>query len=253
MGREVWIYRIDTTAANKNLPEILTDQSRYSHSFEDFVTERCNNFGEQYDLTYSGLLEKISKEVGEITPKELFEITFWFTEVAALDTRDEDFIQKTGIELLYESSTKSEANGVMLMYYSYLDLFEKDAGHRLQTETGVRTSTTDFQGFLDYFIAFLDGVKALNLNNEIVEDVYPRVTKAAIDQVLSERKSDQVFTTILKKELTKFRELFSNHDNHGAFPEFDLIPRNTDLMLKALEMRRKVSKPESIVIILDSV
>jgi hypothetical protein len=116
MGRAIWIYQVDPSKTN-GLRAILEDATRFKQSFAAFVKDRQHQFGEWYEMDFDNILNAIS-DAYQVTPALLFELIYWMSEVCGVDSEavHDMLAEEAGMTLLYESSTKSEANCLMIFW-----------------------------------------------------------------------------------------------------------------------------------------
>ena len=146
MGREIWIYKLRNEKAKKGVRKLLNNAAGFSYTFKTFMIGRHNE----------AVFHAMDHNLKEITPELLFEITYWLSEEIGLSDEKIDNLltDEMGISLLFESSTKSEANGFMNACHNYLDSIQEDQVSHTIFESGIIISSMAFVNFLDYFILF---------------------------------------------------------------------------------------------------
>ncbi|NNF36745.1 MAG: hypothetical protein HKN68_21770 [Saprospiraceae bacterium] len=258
MGREVWIYKLRRKEPNSTLCKLLGDTEGFNPSFKHFIDLRKNEIGEDYNLEYDKILTTVADDLRMITPDLLFEITYWLSEAVGLHSDEQKNIlsKEAKISLIYESSTKSEANGFMMAYYNYLDLNEIPFSSDKYFDDGIITHSIDLIDFLDYFIILLNQLRTIK---EWEKDWYPdKGMMTKIDAIILNRKDDAGFMSIIQSEydniISLFRSIAKRIEDIGkrAYPEVELLNRNAEFLMKSLEMRKLLLQEETDIIIIDS-
>lgn len=245
MGREVWIYKLKNEKAKTGLRKLLGSEFGFSYSFENFLKSRQN---EEILLSIHKCLI--------ITPELLFEITYWLSEEIGLNDKEQDYFltNEIGTSLIFESSTKSEANSFMIFYYNHLDSIQENKESLKISESGIITDSYQFVYFLDYFILFLYEINILNDGN----NEYSIEMNREIDKIYIDRNKDANFINLLKSELSKFKSLFALRSgnpidiNPRTYTDLELIHRNFEFLRKSINMKRKTENKNTKIIIIDS-
>lgn len=81
MGRTTEFYKLDAEKARKNLVLDLNSKTKFKKSFKNFIDERKAEFGDDFEVTFNDVIEKVSSNVNTILPNELWELTFWLGEI----------------------------------------------------------------------------------------------------------------------------------------------------------------------------
>lgn len=246
MGREIWIYQLTNEKAKTGLRKLLNGESGLNNSFQSFLNRRNN--AEILNLKHTHL--------NIISPELLFELTYWLSEEIGLNDEEVNrfLTDEFGISLIFESTTKSEANGFIIFYYTYLDsIHENNKSHKI-SESGIITDSSKFVDFLDYFILFLHEINLLSggyIN-------YSKEMKSKIDDLFIKKKKDEDFINQLKMELKKFNSLITPSSGnavdivHRTYPELEIFNRSFEYLSKSLYMKRRIKNMREHIIIVDS-
>ena len=246
MGREIWIYKSKPEKVTTGLRKLQYNEYGFSPSFENFLSSRQNK----------GMLATVHKNSHPITPELVFEITFWLSEEIDLnDIELNRFLtNEIGLSLIFESSTKSEANGFMIFYHDYLDAIQENKGASKTSEAGVIMDSFDFLNFLDYFILFLNGINSLIYGS----NHYTSEMNWEIEKIFTERNKEEHFIKQLKSELKKFKSLYTSDPSSSidsslsTQAELELINRNFEFLSKSIAIKRKIPNKNEMIIIVDS-
>ena len=227
----------------------MDNEFGFNYPFKTFLHSRQD----------SEILESIHESPTLITPGLLFEITFWLSEVIGFndDELNHFLTDNIGIKLIYQSTTKSEANTFMIFYYHYLGLIQDKEKLPQRFENGIITIGHAFVEFLDFFILFLKEIgkiTELNKNNRYTEE-----TQREIEKITVEKSKDVDFRNLLDSEIQKFHSLYKlslrklEQANHKYFYEVDLVNRNLELLYKSIIIKIKLNNGDDYVVIVDSI
>ena len=243
MGREVCIYQLEENRIAERLHDFLRS-TEILPIFKGFITERTKNFGDQYALGYEPLLKKVKKGLREVNGDELFEIIYFIEEeihqVVEGDT--DGFLREHGLDKIYGSKTKSEANLFILQFYNYIEVVQELGEDVLPNKDQV--SGKVFTGFLDYVIRYLDKVNKMEALDLVAP--YSDREQRQLDEIRSRTASNLQFHQLIDRELKMVRELpkLAKKNYHG---------HARDLLTRCIEMQVQFDDQAQRLVIIDSV
>lgn len=259
MGRATWIYQLHQDLAKERLHDILRAKDQYAISFRSFIRKRQEEFGAKYLVRYADIIRTVSGDINQIMPGQLFEITYWLDEVMddgwGLEGGKND--QRFGINLLFESSTKSEAVGLMNVYYDYLDAFKRTKSFDPDFDNGIKTNTRELMRFLEFLVLLLDKIRLID--SVEVFDEYSALIRAEVNQISDQYKGHVKFERALENKVLVIKDLLKSitgealHAQANSYAELHLIIRHAAFVDKALAIRRSILDRDACVIILDSI
>lgn len=62
MGRTTEFFKLDAEKAKNNLILDLHSKIKFKKSFEDFITQRKAECGDDFDVTFNDVIEKVSSK-----------------------------------------------------------------------------------------------------------------------------------------------------------------------------------------------
>lgn len=169
MGRTTEFFKLDAEKAKTNLILDLHSKTKFKKSFEDFISERKAEFGDDFDVTFNDVIKKVSTNINTIRPNELWELTFWIGEIESeriyqqgesYEKVHNELYINNGIESLYEIIS-TNAYGFMFQYGNFTDSFDVDQINEINDGKNVKTK--DFIRFLDYMILLMKKILEANL------------------------------------------------------------------------------------------
>lgn len=168
MGRTTKFYKLDAEKAKNNLILDLNSKTKFKKSFENFINERKAEFGDNFDVTFNSVIQKVSSNINTILPGELWELTFWLGEIEYERTKQgenyeivrKELYSNNGIESLYELGNRN-AYGFMFQYGNFTNYFEVNETREM--DSGHNVDTKDILRFLDYMILLMKKILEANL------------------------------------------------------------------------------------------
>lgn len=245
MGREVWIYEVNKIKFLKGLNSVNSNTFGFSQPFFRFLNKDNSSKNQP------------EKDEQTVSTEILFEITYWLSELVGLTKEQLELFlnNEMGVTTLYESSTKSAANGLMVTMYTYIDILNEKKNTWFISDAGVKTSCARFKAFLAYFILLLDYIK-LQFNTD---QEYSSRIKSVIAQITKERSGDEAFNFICNLEIARYHKILqlilSDKENRNSlehWPEYELIIRNNSYIEDAINMYSDLNSTDRDIVVVDS-
>jgi hypothetical protein len=242
MGREIYIFKINSEKAKLNLISEIELNKKYSISLKDFI-EDSNKGKSKYDISnYENIIETIKSDFSKIRTNELDNIFFWFINFQYEPNFRKEFgdtnfnsiifnkLKECGIELVYEFQGKSVCFHFMYWlgefeFINKLGLYNEHNDSFLTYEISTKT----IKEYLDYVLLLMSKVE-LQKNEPWIE--------------FKEMESELITNDNLLKQVLYTLERYNIEDE-----EFDT---SYDVFHHAFEIRKKLKGDNSRIIIIDS-
>ncbi|MTH16288.1 hypothetical protein [Flavobacterium sp. LC2016-01] len=266
MGRTTWFYKLNAEKAKSNLILDLHSRTKFKKSFEDFINERKAEFGDDFDVTFNDVIQKVSSNINTIRPNELWELTYWLDENKYERTGQGENYEKVytelytnnGIESLYEIQSIN-AYGFMFQYGNFTDYFEIDETDE-PYDGGRNVNAKKFTRFLDYMILLMKKVSEADLNeneykyepfNEEVEEISKIENLNQENKLLFEIIENEFIS--LKRNFFKEKEKENLEENYRSRnPDYYTVFCAEGFLENCIRMKREIEEINTNILIVDS-
>jgi hypothetical protein len=264
MGRSISIYKFDTAKTEK-LYTALTSGTVDTPSFSAFLEERNKLYHPEKPLAYDEITGKVKVTPDTILPDELFyiiewlELSFALPEGTGFDKQQAHAARVLidhGIDLIYESPTKTIAYGFMFQLGAYRDCFEPFVADGMN-DAGMNMEPAYFMGFLEYMRCLLGKIV---MENDEHESVHFAAELADLENLRKKYAKDPCFTELLENEFVSLKNawLEEEADRHQGrsthlSAEANMYYQAGTLLSECYDMSERVRKQPSHVVIIDSI
>lgn len=214
MGRTTEFFKLDAERAKSNLILDLHSKTKFKKSFKDFISERKAEFGDDFDVTFNDVIEKVSSNINTIRPNELWELTFWLGEIE-LERRYQqgeshekvhnELYINNGIESLYEIGS-TNAYGFMFQYGNFTDYFDVDQID--EVNDGKNVKTKDFILFLDYMILLMKKILDADLDKSEYKHVFSKEEIEEISKIENLNQENKLLFERIEAEFVWLKDNF---------------------------------------------
>jgi hypothetical protein len=267
MGRTTEFYKLNAEKAKNNLILDLHSKTKFKKSFEDFITERKAEFGDNFDVTFSDVIEKVSSNINTIRPNELWELTFWLGEIE-YDKRyqQEESYEKVhnelyienGIESLYEM-VSTNAYGFMFQYGNFTDYFDVDQID--EGNNGKNVKTKDFICFLDYMILLMKKILDADLDKSEYKHVFSKEEIEEISKIENLNQENKLlfqrieaeFVWLKQNFLKEKEEVDLNENYRSRNPDYMTIFCADGFLENCIRMKKEIKEINTNILIVDSI
>lgn len=267
MGRTTEFFKLDAEKAKNNLLLDLVSKTKFKKSFEDFIIERKNEFGNDYDVTFNDVIKKVSTDINTILPSELWELTFWLGEIEydrrylqgeGYEKVHSELYINNGIESLYEI-VSTNAYGFMFQYGNFTDYFEVNEIREM--DSGHNVDAKDFVRFLDYMILLMKKILDADLDKSEYKHVFSKEEIEEISKIENlNRENKLLFQRIeaefvwLKQNFLKEKEEVDLNENYRSRnPDYMTIFCADGFLENCIRMKKEIEEPNTNILIVDSI
>ncbi len=248
MGREVFIYQLQEDKIAEGFYDFLRS-SDIVNVFKDFIAERKRGFANPYDLTFEKLMEKVKEGLKEVDGDELFEIIYFMTEEISqeLEGDADEFLRNLGLDKIYESKTKSEANLFISQYHNYIEGV-MDGVDKDPLPNRDQVSREVFTGFLDYMLLYLNEVNKWEASAVSVS--YAALEQQQLDEIRKRTASAPRIHQLMDQELELAREELAIHQGKETSGH---LGHARSLFTRCVEIKSKLHDQVERLVVIDSV
>lgn len=267
MGRTTEFFKLDAEKAKNNLLLDLLSKTKFKKSFEDFITERKTEFGDDFDVTFNDVIQKVGFNINNISPNEAWELTLWLGEIESerihqqretYEKVQNELYINNGIESLYEIHGVN-AYGFMFQYGNFTDYFDVDQIDEMND--GKNVNSKDFIRFLDYMILLMKRIIEADLDESEYKHEFSEEVINEISQIENlNQENTLLFQRIeaefvwLKQNFLKEKENVGLDENYRSKdPDYYTIFSADWFFENCIRMKKKIDEINTNILIVDSI
>lgn len=267
MGRTTWFYKLNAEKAKSNLILDLHSKTKFKKSFEDFILERKTEFGDDFDVTFNDVIQKVSSNINTIRPNELWEITYWFNEIdherrhkqgESYEKVYNELYVNNGIESLYEIHGRN-AYSFMFQYGNFTDYFDVDQID--EVNDGKNVKTKDFIHFLDYMILLMKKIIEVDLDKSEYKHKFSKEEIEEISKIENLNQENKLlFQRVeaefawLKQKFLKEKEQEELEENYSSRnPDYNTIFCADWFLVNCIRIKKEIKEINTNILIVDSI
>ncbi|MDR2237383.1 MAG: hypothetical protein LBE92_14765 [Chryseobacterium sp.] len=247
MARNTEIYTFNKENARENLLPFMSNTIFHQKSFAQFLNDRRNEFGDQFNISENRIAKIISTDINYIQPEELLEIMFFLNEEITYNKNvSEKNIESYGINLLYELPTKTVCYSYMHQYSNYTTYYPieemMDADY-----CGYNISAEDFLRFNDYMILLTKKILDSGIDgHQYAEEYFTDLEKKAFEVINNKFAGEKELHKIIEEEFLYLKDSVDNENNDGAT---QIVWYASEFLSKSVEMLENINLQDRVVIL----
>jgi len=261
MGRTTDFFKLNAEKAKSNLILDLHSKTKFKKSFEDFLIERKAEVGNDFNVSFNNLIQKVSSNINTILPSELWELTYWLGEIYHERTKlgensekvDYELYINNGIEILHVLISVN-AYGFMFQYGNFTDQFK--VNQIIDSWSGINVNAKDFIRFLDYMILLMKKILEADLSNDSYQFSIEEIDEAS--KIENKNQENKLLFELIDREFNHLKENFfaekENLENYGSRdPDYFTVLCAESFFHNCLEMKKEIEEINTNILILDSI
>lgn len=244
MGRDTDFFILHKEIAKAELyPNLISDQ--FTESFKEFLVRRKTICDDDYNVSYESIIQKVSTDINNILPSELFELIYWLGEIGYN-------YEDKGIEELFNLHGTT-AYSFMFQYGNFTDYYPID--QTFEAWSGIRVNPKDFMHFLDYMILLMGRVSASQIAGP--EYGLSDAEKEYIDALQETYKDEKLLWEIIDTEFEYLKKELNDYIESGSqskpSPEVNCVYWSSGFLDSCIEMKARINKTGTMVLVVDSI
>ncbi|AXB58125.1 hypothetical protein [Flavobacterium fluviale] len=243
MGRNTDFFILHKEIARAELYPVISSD-RFAESFKEFLIRRKKICDDDYDVHYESISQKVSTDINNILPSELFELIYWLGEIGYN-------YEGKGIEELFNLHGTT-AYSFMFQYGNFTDYYPLDA--LSEAWSGERIHPKDFMRFLDYMILLMGRVSASQIAGP--EYSLSDAEKEYIDALQETYKDEKLLWEIIDAEFEYLKRELVTYIESGSkskvSPEVNCVYWSSGFLDSCIEMKSRIAETGTMVFIVDS-
>lgn len=267
MGRTTEFFKLNAEKAKNNLLLDLLSKTKFKKSFEDFISERKALCGDDFDVIFTDVIQKVSYNINDILPNELWEINYWLYEIVYERTHEQgenyekiykELYINNGIESLYEIQS-IDAYGFMFQYGNFTDYFDVD--QISEGNDGENVKTKDFIRFLDYMILLMKKIIEADLDKSEYKHEFSKEEIEEISKIEDLNQENKLLFELIDREFVWLKQNFFKEKESENLEE-NYRSRNGDyytifcadgFFKNCIRMKKEIEEINTNILIVDSI
>jgi|GEM_PF-5558132 len=245
MGRDTNFFILHKEIAKAELYPVLISSDQFAESFKEFLIRRKTICDDDYDVRYESIIQKVSTDINNILPSELFELIYWLGEIGY------DYEGKGIEELFYLHGTT--AYSFMFQYGNFTDHYPLD--ELFEAWSGKTVNPKDFMRFLDYMILLMARISASQITGS--EYGLSDDEKEYIETLQQSYKDEKLLWDIIDAEFEYLKKEFTTYIDSGSesrpSPEVNCVYWSSGFLDSCIEMKSRIAETGTMVLIVDSI
>jgi hypothetical protein len=247
MARNTEIYTFNKENARENLLPFMSNTIFHQKSFAQFLNDRRNEFGDQFNISENRIAKIISTDINYIQPEELLEIMFFLNEEITYNKNvSEKNMDSYGVKLLYELPTKTVCYSYMYQYCNYTNYYPIE--EIIDSDYfGYNIAAEDFLRFNDYMILLTKKILDSGIDGyEYTEKDFTDPEKKAIQIVNHKFEGEKEFHKIIEEEILYLKDSIDKENNDGAT---QIVWYASAFLSKSIQMLENINLQDRVVIL----